>query len=160
MLRLKLGATIVNDPAAVTLSVKPAISEATASPEVTAISASIWASSIAGGPDRSVLQAAAPSASIIAAALSIEFLNLIKRCAPLCGLPRWGDCYEHEGGAQKKRVFSLLPGTRFGPRSGRSTVAPSAPAAVRLRPRTRWALLLCRMLSGVLARHPRVGGDR
>src|SRR3954462_1914647 len=118
-LTLKLGATIVNDPAAVTLSVKPAISEATAFPEVTAISASIWASSIAGGPDRSVLQAAAPSASIIAAALSIEFLNLIKRCAPLCELPRWGDCYEHEGGAQKKRVFSLRPENRFGACSGR-----------------------------------------
>src|SRR3954463_7605952 len=77
-LRSKLGETTVNDPAAATLSEKPAISEATASPEVTAMSASIWVSSICEGPDRSVLQPAAPSARSIAAALSIEFLRYIK----------------------------------------------------------------------------------
>src|SRR3954462_1616276 len=44
---------------------------------------------------------------------------------------------------------------------GGVTLRPSgAPSPARLRPRTLWSLLLCRMLSGVLARHPRVGGDR
>src|SRR5713101_4278399 len=73
---------MVNEPAAVTLSVKPAICDATASPEVAATSALICASSIAGGPARSLLQATAPAARNIAAAVSMGFLNFIKADAP------------------------------------------------------------------------------
>src|SRR5713101_5119112 len=73
---------MVNEPAAVTLSVKPAICDATASPEVAATSALICASSIAGGPARSLLQATAPAVRNIAAAVSMGFLNFIKADAP------------------------------------------------------------------------------
>src|SRR4029077_8318875 len=73
---------MLNEPAAVMLSVKPATCDATASPEVAATSALICASSSAGGPARSLLQATAPAARNIAAAVSMGFLNFIKKSAP------------------------------------------------------------------------------
>src|ERR1700680_725344 len=85
-------------------SVKPATWAATASPEATATSALTCASLIAGGPVRSLLQATAPAARNIAAAVRMGFLNFIKACAPESVFAPQRGCYEHEGAGKTKRA--------------------------------------------------------
>src|SRR4029079_5855834 len=68
------------------------------------MSASICASSSAGGPTRSALQASAPVASISAAAASIEFLNFIRESAPQRVRRRGGITYDTKHHTQRKQA--------------------------------------------------------
>src|ERR1700682_563766 len=98
---------MVNEPAAATSSVKPVTCDATTSPEVTATAAVICASSSAGGPTRSVLQATAPAARNIAAAVSMGFLNFIKASAPECVLRRHAAAMNTK--EREKRNWPVVP---------------------------------------------------
>src|SRR5882762_11654453 len=119
---------MVNEPAAVTSSVKPATCEATASPEVAATSALICASSSAGGPVRSLLQATAPAARNIAAAVSMGFLNFIKTSAPESVFAPQCGCYKHEEARESKRaLFSPRDTRRRRKGSKRLAAKPIAP---------------------------------
>src|ERR1700693_2103564 len=118
---------MVNEPAAVTSSVKPATCEATASPEVAATSALICASSSAGGPARSLLQATAPAARNIAAAVSMGFLNFIRKSAPEGVLRRNAAAINTKEHANRNAFF--LCGTPN--RASRGSCGPSAGALLR-----------------------------
>src|SRR5436190_20076862 len=111
-----------NEPAAATLSLKVVICDATASPDVAAMSASICVSSSVGGPAKSVLQPTAPTVISRAATVSIGFLSFIKRWAPLieCAAQRGSTYHTKEHGKRNAKLadsgqtrFVVNNGERF-----------------------------------------------
>src|SRR4051794_30703778 len=103
MFRLYLGATRENEPAAATLSLKPATCCAMASPDVAAMSAVICASSIDGGERTSLLQATDPTVMNTAAAARIWFLNFIKALLLMLVAPDFGAVLPINTTHQEKR---------------------------------------------------------